>query len=87
MPVMSAAAVEAASSGYPAAVLGALAVAFSSELLAFLATAAALAGLLAGHVLMRRRFERRLGGYTGDCLGAVQQCSEIGFLLGLLAWA
>jgi adenosylcobinamide-GDP ribazoletransferase len=49
--------------------------------------AAALAGLLAGHVLMRRRFERRLGGYTGDCLGAVQQCSEIGFLLGLLAWA
>jgi adenosylcobinamide-GDP ribazoletransferase len=47
---------------------------------------AASAGLVAGHVLMRRRFERRLGGYTGDCLGAVQQCSEIGFLLGLLAW-
>lgn len=47
---------------------------------------AGLAGLVLGHVLMRRRFERRLGGYTGDCLGAVQQCSEIGFLLGLLAW-
>jgi adenosylcobinamide-GDP ribazoletransferase len=47
---------------------------------------AALAGLVAGHLLMRARFEKRLGGYTGDCLGAVQQCSEIGFLLGLLAW-
>lgn len=42
-------------------------------------------GLVAGHYAMRRRFERRLGGYTGDCLGAVQQCSEIGFLLGALA--
>jgi adenosylcobinamide-GDP ribazoletransferase len=27
----------------------------------------------------------RLGGYTGDCLGAVQQLSELGFLLGVLA--
>jgi len=44
-----------------------------------------LAGLGAGHVLMRARFERRLGGYTGDCLGAIQQMSEIGFLLGVLA--
>jgi adenosylcobinamide-GDP ribazoletransferase len=50
------------------------------------ATLAGVAGLTLGHILMRRRFERRLGGYTGDCLGAVQQCSEIGFLLGLLAW-
>ena len=50
------------------------------------AVLAALTGLVLGHWLMRRRFERRLGGYTGDCLGAVQQCSEIGFLLGLLAW-
>ena len=46
----------------------------------------ALAGLAAGHYAMRRRFEDRLGGYTGDCLGAVQQCSEIGFYLGVLAW-
>ena len=45
-----------------------------------------LAGLAAGHYAMRRRFEVRLGGYTGDCLGAVQQCSEIGFYLGVLAW-
>ncbi len=45
-----------------------------------------LAGLVLGHWLMRRRFERRLGGYTGDCLGAVQQTSEIGFYLGLVVW-
>ena len=28
---------------------------------------------------------KKLGGYTGDCLGAVQQITEIGFYLGLLA--
>ena len=38
------------------------------------------------HVLMRLFFEPKLGGYTGDTLGAVQQASEIGFYLGLLAW-
>ncbi len=42
-------------------------------------------GLVAGHYAIRRRFEVRLGGYSGDCLGAVQQCSEIGFLIGVLA--
>jgi adenosylcobinamide-GDP ribazoletransferase len=45
-----------------------------------------LLGLVAGYFAMRHRFEERLGGYTGDCLGAVQQCSEIGFYLGVLAW-
>jgi adenosylcobinamide-GDP ribazoletransferase len=30
-------------------------------------------------------FVRRIGGYTGDCLGAVQQLSEVAFYLGLLA--
>lgn len=44
-------------------------------------------GLSAGHVLMRAIFERKLGGYTGDTLGAVQQVSEIGVYLGLAAWA
>lgn len=29
--------------------------------------------------------KRRIGGYTGDCLGAVQQVSELTFLLGALA--
>ena len=37
-------------------------------------------GLAAGW--MARWFARRLQGFTGDCLGAVQQVSEIGFYLG-----
>lgn len=41
-------------------------------------------GLAVGHSVMRRWYEPRLGGYTGDCLGAVQQCSELGFYLGVL---
>ena len=43
-----------------------------------------LCGLVLAQFLMRRWYEPRLGGYTGDCLGAVQQCSEVGFYLGLL---
>lgn len=31
------------------------------------------------------QLQRKLGGYTGDCLGAVQQITEIGFYLGLAA--
>ena len=31
------------------------------------------------------KFQRWLGGYTGDCLGATQQVSEIAFYLGVLA--
>ncbi len=45
-----------------------------------------IAGLGAGHLMARSVFERRLGGYTGDCLGATQQLSELGFYLGVLAW-
>lgn len=55
--------------------------------LPFLSLLLGLAGLCAGHYAMRRRFEARLGGYTGDCLGAVQQCSEIGLYLGVLVLA
>ncbi len=47
----------------------------------------ACAGLVIGHVAMRILIGRKLGGYTGDTLGAVQQVSEIGFYLGLVAWA
>ena len=46
---------------------------------------AGLGGLALGHLLMRRAYERKLGGYTGDCLGAVQQASELGMYLGALA--
>jgi adenosylcobinamide-GDP ribazoletransferase len=41
--------------------------------------AAALATFLAA-----RYFVRRIGGYTGDCLGATQQVAELAFYLGLL---
>jgi adenosylcobinamide-GDP ribazoletransferase len=44
------------------------------------AAAAALATLLAAVY-----FQRRIGGYTGDCLGAAQQLAELAFLLGGLA--
>ena len=37
---------------------------------------------------MTRWFARRLQGFTGDCLGAIQQVAEIAFYLGLaLAWS
>lgn len=41
--------------------------------------------LVISHFFIRRTFEKRLGGYTGDCLGATQQVSEVGFYLGLIA--
>jgi adenosylcobinamide-GDP ribazoletransferase len=31
------------------------------------------------------KLKKRLGGYTGDCLGAMQQLTELAFYLGLLA--
>jgi adenosylcobinamide-GDP ribazoletransferase len=34
--------------------------------------------------LAARKFVQRIGGYTGDCLGATQQLTEIAFYLGLL---
>ena len=34
---------------------------------------------------MRFACERKLGGYTGDCLGGVQQMSELGMYLGVIA--
>ena len=42
----------------------------------------AVAGTVAGHLWLRRLADQRIGGYTGDTLGAVQQVSEIGFYLG-----
>ena len=38
----------------------------------------------AATAFLTRKFRRRLGGYTGDCLGATQQLSEVAFYLGLL---
>ena len=38
----------------------------------------------AATAFLARKFRRRLGGYTGDCLGATQQLSEVAFYCGLL---
>jgi adenosylcobinamide-GDP ribazoletransferase len=35
-------------------------------------------------LLLARQMHKQLGGYTGDCLGAVQQITEVGLYLGLL---
>lgn len=76
--------------------LGALAVALSvavpplAVLGAFAPASALFAGLAAlalAHALTRTWYTRRLGGYTGDCLGAIQQTGELAFLLGVLGWS
>lgn len=46
----------------------------------------ALAGTLSGVVLIWVWARRRLGGVTGDIIGAAQQAGFTGFLLGALAW-
>lgn len=46
---------------------------------------AAVAIALIVRVYLAWQFAQRLGGYTGDCVGAVQQLTELGFYLGLLA--
>lgn len=35
-------------------------------------------------IFLARMYKRRIGGYTGDCLGATQQLSEVAFYCGLL---
>jgi adenosylcobinamide-GDP ribazoletransferase len=53
-----------------------------------LATWSALSGLgavLVVRVGLARWFVKRIGGYTGDCLGAAQQVSEVAFYLAILA--
>jgi len=49
------------------------------------ALAAAVAASAVVTVTAARYFQRRIGGYTGDCLGAVQQLTELAFLLAALA--
>lgn len=65
--------------------LGALPLAMALALHAVPAEAAALVlGVsLAVPVVAVRYFRRRIGGYTGDCLGAVQQVAELAIYLAL----
>ena len=65
---------------------GAVALAAASIWIPALALLCGLGGLLAGHLAIRLVFERKLGGYSGDTLGATQQVSEIAFYLGLAMW-
>jgi len=53
------------------------------QLLGGLPAACAVVLSAAGALWLHWRFARRLQGFTGDCLGAVQQVSEIAFYLGL----
>jgi len=65
-----------------------VAVAIATWPLALLAPAAALAGLVGavlGGSALAAFAQRRLGGHTGDVLGAVEQLAETGFLLGVTA--
>lgn len=41
--------------------------------------------MVAATLWLAALFVRRIGGYTGDCLGALQQVAEVVFYLGLLA--
>lgn len=56
--------------------------------LLLLPLSASLAGVLTGALItiwLGRKLQKWLGGYTGDCLGAAQQLSELAFYLGALA--
>ena len=55
--------------------------------LLFMRPAQALAGALLAALAtlwLARLYKRRIGGYTGDCLGATQQLAEVAFYFGLL---
>lgn len=45
----------------------------------------AVVGVAGVWLLLARWFKHRIGGYTGDCLGAAQQVCEVVFYLGVLA--
>jgi adenosylcobinamide-GDP ribazoletransferase len=47
---------------------------------------AAVFGLWCLRMALARWYRRRLGGYTGDCLGMAQQLGEILIYLLALAW-
>ena len=60
-----------------------MALALASYVLDAIALVAACSFAMMALLWMGRLFTRRLGGFTGDCLGATQQVCEIAFYLGL----
>jgi adenosylcobinamide-GDP ribazoletransferase len=70
-------------------VLGIVPIAFAcvhrDDVLAAKALTAAVGAAAVTALIASAYFRRRIGGYTGDCLGAVQQLTELAFLLGALA--
>ncbi len=72
-------AIGATCAAIPAFMLGALGA------LSWLAIAASVVAAAAAALWLGAKYVRRIGGYTGDCLGAVQQVSEVMVYLCLLA--
>lgn len=70
---------------FKAIATGIVALALAWEVVPLAVLGAAVAGLALGNVASRLLYERKLRGYTGDCLGATQQLSELGLYLGMLA--
>lgn len=62
-----------------------LALAVALDGVAISSAGLALAATLLVPVLAVRYFRRRIGGYTGDCLGATQQLSELAIYIALCA--
>lgn len=62
-----------------------LAALFFMGWLSWPAIAAGMVAVALAAAWLARMFVRRIGGYTGDCLGAVQQVSEVAFYLAMLA--
>lgn len=73
----------------PASLLIAMACSIGALLVGLLglplaAVAGGIAAVALSHLLLRRWIERRIHGYTGDTLGAIQQAGELGFYAGML---
>lgn len=65
------------------AIWAGLALCLASRLWSFATLLVAIAVATLGYAYMRSVFHRRLQGYTGDCLGAMQQVCEMAMYLGL----
>src|SRR5450830_224388 len=67
-----------------------IAIAFGLLPLLLLSWQAAVGGVFAVFIIwswFSLKLKKRLGGYTGDCLGAMQQLTEIAFYLAVLSWS